>query len=148
MQERIVEIIVFILSEIKFNNKELKDVNLSALEKMGFSKSELNAAFSWLSDRLYLLEKYKENKASQKTFRILHDIEKYIFSPQAYGYLLQLKELDIIDEVDMEYIIDILMRTSQSVDISEINSLIASIVLQRAGNYFGNLNSYENESVN
>ncbi len=145
MQERIVEIIVFILSEIKLNNKQLNDVNLNALEKMGFSKSELNAAISWLFDRLYLLEKEKKDR---KSFRILHDVERYIFSPQAYGYLLQLSELDIIDENDMEYIIDILIRTSQTVDITEINSLIASIVLQRTGNYFGNLNPYENETVN
>lgn len=148
MQEKIIEIIVFILSEIKFRNKTLNDINLTTLENMGFSKSEINAAFSWLFDRLYLLEKNKNNNDIKNTFRILHNIEKYIFSPQAYGYLLQLRELDLIDDKDMESIIDILMSSSQSIDVDEITSFIASIILKRELNWFGSFNSYENETIN
>lgn len=148
MQERIIEIIVFILSEIKFKNKSLNDVSLTMLENMGFSKSEVNAAFSWLFDRLYLLEKNKISGDKRNTFRILHNIEKYIFSPQAYGYLLQLRELEIIDDIDLESIIDVLMSSTQSVDIDEINSFISSIILKREINGFSGLSSYENETIN
>lgn len=148
MQERIIEIIVFILSEIKFKNKSLNDMNLSLLENMGFSKSEINAAFSWLFDRLYLLEKSKKSDNKKNTFRILHNIERYIFSPQVYGYLLQLRELELIDDVDLESIIDILMSSSQSVDIDEINSFIASIILKREIDGFSGSSSYENETIN
>ena len=148
MQEKIIEIIIYILREVKFNNKNLNDVNLNALEFMGFSNSEINAAYSWIFDRLHLIEKKKNHNKNRIAFRVLHDIEKYIFSPQAYGYLLQLRELDLIDENDMEYIIEILMRTSQSVDISEINSLIASVILNRESGSSGAISPYENESIN
>ena len=45
MQERIVEIILFLVSELK-SNKQLNDVDVSLLTENGYTQSEISTAFS------------------------------------------------------------------------------------------------------
>ena len=54
MYERIVEIITFVLSELK-QNKKLSEIDLNVLQDRGYSSSEISTAFSWLVDKLELI---------------------------------------------------------------------------------------------
>ncbi len=150
MQERIIEIIVYLLNEIKTTQKSLQEIDLQKLEKLGFTTSEMNAAFSWLFDRLYLTEMNLNVKSSEKknSHRILHDVEKLMILPEAYGYLLQLRELEILSDLEMEFIIErIMINYSHPVDLKEMIAITASIIFQKDENVFGN-SSYENETIN
>ncbi len=51
MQERIVEIILFLVNELR-SNKRLSDVDVSSLTRDGYTQSEISSAFSWLFERL------------------------------------------------------------------------------------------------
>ncbi len=49
-RERIIEIIFFLLNEIR-DNTPLTDIDLKPLSTRGFSETEISTAFSWLIDR-------------------------------------------------------------------------------------------------
>ena len=51
MHERIVEILMFLVSELK-SNKQLNDIDVSFLTKSGYTQSEISTAFSWLFERM------------------------------------------------------------------------------------------------
>ena len=54
MNERVVEILIYIMSEIRRNrNVTTKlDILSDSLIEKGYSESEISSAFSWLMDRL------------------------------------------------------------------------------------------------
>ncbi len=134
MNERVVEILILIMSEIKRNRKNGK--NLEVLSKdliqRGYTENEISSAFSWLLNRLNSeSEELVENQrpTSNRSFRLLHEIERSIISTEAYGYIIQLKELGIIDEMDVEQTLEraMMLGTSQ-VGVSDIKSIVASIL--------------------
>ena len=45
MYERVVEIIMFLVNELK-SNKQLSEVDVSVLSKNGYTQSEISTAFS------------------------------------------------------------------------------------------------------
>ncbi len=51
MHERIVEIILFLVNELK-SNKQLSEVDVSLLSQNGYTQSEISTAFSWLFERM------------------------------------------------------------------------------------------------
>ncbi|MDI6779335.1 MAG: DUF494 family protein [Bacteroidota bacterium] len=151
MQERIIEIIVHILNEIKTTNKKLQDVSVENLEKLGYTNSEMNAAFSWLFDKFYL-SKYNPAKLDIETSgsrRILHEIEKMAISPEAFGYLIQLRELSIISDVDVELIIErIMLTTTHTIEIEEMKDIVFSVIFGSEDHIFGRFSTYDDENIN
>lgn len=130
LYEKIIEIIVFLLSELK-NNKPLADVDIDNLAKLGYTQNEINTAFSWVYSKIYAGEKiFLDDKSDSKSQRFLHDTEQFIISPEAYGYLIQLKELSLINNMDIDLIIDKIMVSSYNfISLDEMKSIIASYLL-------------------
>lgn len=90
MQERIVDIILYLVNELK-SNKRLSDVDVTSLTRNGYTQSEISSAFSWLFERLSAEQDKVVSAASpESSYRLLNDFEKMIIDPQAYGYLIQL----------------------------------------------------------
>ena len=56
LYEKIIEIIVFLLSELK-NNKQLAEVDMDNLANLGYTQNEINTAFSWVYSKIYAGEK-------------------------------------------------------------------------------------------
>lgn len=80
------------------------------------------------------------------SFRILHDLETMIISPQAFGYLLQLKELGIFDDLDIEQAIErAMLLGTGTIDSEEMKAIAAYILAQQSsggnGSYFVENNS-------
>jgi uncharacterized protein Smg (DUF494 family) len=154
MNERIVEVLVYIVSEIRENNKpgiENLDLLSRNLLQKGYSEEEISSAFSWLFDRIkYNFEELVSSNVSSaqnRSYRILSDVEKLILSPAAYGYLIQLHQLDLINELEMDEIIEraVMMGTS-TVSVSDIKVIAASMMFDSEtsvdGAYFLFDNSY------
>ncbi|MFQ5865618.1 MAG: DUF494 family protein [bacterium] len=146
MNERVVEILILIMSEIKRNRDRAKNLELLSKDLMqrGYTENEISSAFSWLLNRLdgeseELIQ--NQGPTSDQSFRLLHEIERSIISTEAYGYVIQLKELGIIDEMDVEQVLEkaMMMGTSQ-VSVADIKSIVASILFInenfRDGMYF------------
>ncbi|HTO93845.1 MAG TPA: hypothetical protein VMM80_05715, partial [Bacteroidota bacterium] len=47
MKEKVVELLIYIMSEIQ-DNKGIGDIDLSDLKTRGYTQSEISAAFSWI----------------------------------------------------------------------------------------------------
>ncbi len=146
MNERVVEILIYIMSEIRSNHKVSGKLDILSknLIQQGYTESEISSAFTWLLDRLKndseeLVE--QQSPSLKGSFRHLHEIERSIISVEAYGYIIQLRELGIIDEPDAEQILEraMMMGTSE-ITTSDIKSIVASMLLNydafMAGSYF------------
>ncbi|HAL55156.1 MAG TPA: hypothetical protein DCP63_01435 [Bacteroidetes bacterium] len=130
MHERIVEIILFLVSELK-SDKQLSDVDVSLLTQNGYTQSEISTAFSWLFERLSVGQQLMpERDESRQSHRILHDAEKMVITPEAFGYLLQCRQLGLLSNSDIESIIERIMAAGfSSVGVAEMKSFVAGMLL-------------------
>lgn len=130
LYEKIIEIIVFLLSELK-NNKELAEIDIDKLSNLGYTQNEINTAFSWVYSKIYSGEKvFVDEEGSSKSQRFLHDVEQNVISADAYGYLIQLKELGLLNSMDLDLIIDKIMVSSHNrVELEDMKLIIASYLL-------------------
>lgn len=136
MFERIIEIIVFVIGELN-NNKQLADVDINKLQKLGYTSSEISTAFSWLVDRIEFSDDVlNENFAhSTNSFRVLHEAEEELFTTEAWGEMVQLKMLGLINNQIIESIIErALMNGALKIDSKILNSILAAILFNPAEN--------------
>jgi uncharacterized protein Smg (DUF494 family) len=131
MYERVVEIILLLMNELK-SNKQLADVDVSMLSKNGYTPSEISTAFSWLFDQISTgREMMASAEPAASSHRILHDAERMVIAPEAHGYLLQWIDLGVLDLSDAELIIEKVMAAGFShVGIEEMKSFIAGMLFQ------------------
>ncbi len=134
MNERVVEILIYIMSEIRRNrNVTTKlDILSESLIQKGYSESEISSAFSWLMDRLNNESEEiipKQEPSLKQSVRHLHEIEKAVISIEAHGYLIQLHELGIINQLEQEQILERAMMSGASeVDIDDVKAVVASML--------------------
>jgi uncharacterized protein Smg (DUF494 family) len=135
MSERVIEIIAYIVNEIttgtiddgSCEGQEFKLLS-QKLAASGYTENEISFAFSWLLEK----EKVKNHHLPlNHSHRILHDFEKLAISPEAYGYLIQLYEFDVIDQMEMEQIIEKAMLSNNCpVSICEIKEIVTSTIFR------------------
>ena len=62
---------------------------------------------------------------------MLHEAERLVISSEAYGYLIQLRELGLINDLDIEVLIDrVMMSGYATVSIDEIKLLVVSLLME------------------
>ena len=130
MYERIIEIIVYMITELRVNS-EISERSISELEDLGYSTSEISTALSWIADGVATNDnafvKYLEN--SEHSFRVLNDIEKDLLTPEAWGELIQLTSLKILNIEHIEAIIErVTFLGIRKLDKAQLKSVVASIV--------------------
>lgn len=139
MNERVVEILVYIMSEIRGSRQVTTKLEMLSrdLLQRGYTENEISSAFSWLFDRYRAdFEELIRNSGPtlENSFRILHDLERMVITPAAHGYLLQLRALGILDDAEIEQIIErAMMMGGSRIDENEIKSLIASTLFNPPG---------------
>jgi len=134
-RERIMEILVFLLSEMRAQ-KAITDIDLKPLSQRGFSQTEISAAFSWLFDKLSLDVAGSEGplvyssqlptRSIGASHRVLHEVERSVIEPDAQGYLMQMHELGLLSDFDHEFVIDrIMMAGVPSVTLEDVRDLVS-----------------------
>jgi uncharacterized protein Smg (DUF494 family) len=149
MHDKIIDLVVYILREIKTLGIKLQDFDTGVLEKLGYSKDEMNMAFSWLFDRLCLKEvgSTQQNEVPY-SFRVLHEMERMAISPEAHGFLIQLRELDVISNDDLEDIVEkIMMSQSYSIELDEMKDMVSSLIFNAEENVAHRSSPYDNETI-
>lgn len=128
--ERVIEIIVYLLTELK-GSKQLSEVDVQKLTKLGYTQNEINTAFSWVYSKIHSGEKiFSGTGTAARSHRILHEVEKNVIEPEAYGYLIQLRELGMISEMDLETVIDRIMASGyMKVNKDDIKFFLAGYLL-------------------
>jgi uncharacterized protein Smg (DUF494 family) len=129
MHERIVEIIMFLVNELKAN-KQLNDIDVTFLSNSGYTQSEISTAFSWLFEHISAGQRMIPPTAHQVgSQRVLSEFEKSIINREAYGYLIQCKELGLLSNADVETIIDRMFAAGfSSVGVSEVKAFIGGVL--------------------
>jgi uncharacterized protein Smg (DUF494 family) len=89
----------------------------SVLKEKGYSENEINLAFNYF----LLTSGARQRATGASKARVLHPVENVFVSPEAYGHLLKLRALKIIDDSQMEKIIDMaLTDTDHPVDVDQM----------------------------
>ena len=130
MQEKIIEIIVYLIHELR-HDKRIGEIDLSTLADRGYTDNEISTAFSWLFDKINVGENIltDERRTSPHSRRVFHDAERAVITPEAQGYIMQLRELGILDDMEVELVIDrIMMAGFGSVGNAEMKSVVASVL--------------------
>ncbi|MDQ3193529.1 MAG: DUF494 domain-containing protein [Bacteroidota bacterium] len=150
MQPKIIEIIVYILTEIQ-NSKHINEIDTKKLNRDGYTEAEINTAFAWIFSRIDTGEKIlNDSSPGSKSHRVFHNAEKNILTTEAMGYLIQMKELKIISELDEELIIDkVFMAGYQKAGVEEIKMVISSVLfeLEDANNSIHRMVLDNNETI-
>lgn len=135
MHEKVMEILVYLMKHIQDEQGRFNDIGhiSQTLVGSGYTQHEVNTAFTWLFERLQAQSEELIDPTlplRPRPNRILHTIERLVISPEAYGYLIQLRELGLIDEVQTELIIERAMLTgSRHVTQHDIKAIAASTLL-------------------
>ncbi len=138
MNDRVVEILAYIMTEIrgqKSNPDKLELISRDLLQR-GYSQHEISFAFSWLFERYNgeSEEVFGISPASRNSFRVLHELEKAVIAPEAYGYLLQLKQLRLLNDVEVESIIERAMMAGVArVTMAEVKALVVATLFSPEG---------------
>jgi len=130
MQERIIEIIVYLLSEMQQERKQKAKIDLTHdLMLRGYTEIEINLAFSWIFNHLQRSSKGQEDDASLQDLGEFPELEKLVISSEAYGYLIHLIQLGIIGDQDLELFIErALAYGKDDISVDDLKSIIASIL--------------------
>ncbi|HEY3874690.1 MAG TPA: DUF494 family protein [Candidatus Kapabacteria bacterium] len=141
-RERIMQIVFFLLSEIK-ENKPLADIDLQPLSRQGFSELEISTAFTWIIDRfsegvddpVVLSVPFGTKKSllgSQNgghSFRVYHEAERSVIAPAARGFLMEMLELGILSDADIEFVVDRIMLSGvQSASLEEVKEFVTGML--------------------
>ncbi len=137
MQERIIEIIVYLLEEFQITPQEDYDDLSEKLMARGYTESEINLAFSWIFNHLQKpdIPEEREVRYQQSSVRVLHDLEKLVIHPEGYGYLLQLYQLGILSENDIEEVIERALSVgTTNITLDDIKAFVSLLIFNPENN--------------
>lgn len=135
MNEKVVEILVYLMQEIRGAQGGFADLEILAedLQNQGYTQQEINSALSWLFDRMQdgFEELFQDDQGALPTsFRMLHDFEKMVLTPDAHGYLIQLRSLDLVDDLEVEQIIEkAMLLGANQVTADDIKTIAGTFIL-------------------
>ena len=136
MDKRFLDVLTFVLSEIRENSNG--DIDLQAvvdiLEDEGFSEDEISSAMSWImghGDQLDRITTKVKNSVPRPLWRALNEMEEEAISPKAFSYLFHLRELNVLTDDNMERIIDraVGLRLLH-INVEDMKDLVAAVVLE------------------
>ena len=139
MNERVLEIVVYIVDTMSSEadesviNREIEGIS-ERLMKQGYSEKEIDSAFLWLSENLDDLEKNNMfdfdkilSQFPESNWSAIAESEQHPFSKKNPE---PLRELDIVGDEEIEYILDNSLRMGKhGVTISEIKAKINNLIL-------------------
>jgi len=132
MQERILEIIVYLLNELQQERKGIDKIDLTRdLLVKGYTEGEVNLAFSWIVNHLKSPPQERIDSDIDYTdqFEDYPEFERLIISPDAYGFLLQLIQLGVIKESDIEMFIErAIAYGKDDISVDDLKSIVATIL--------------------
>jgi uncharacterized protein Smg (DUF494 family) len=132
MQERIIEILVYLLSELNREHARKKKLNLThALTMKGYTETEINLAFAWIFNHLRRPVAGMGDKeySFSEDMEQLTDADQLIISPEAYGYLLHLLDLGIMKDGDVEMFVERALATGKdAINVDDLKSIVATII--------------------
>jgi uncharacterized protein Smg (DUF494 family) len=139
MQERIVEIIVFLLTELQQERKQKERVDLTReLVLKGYLENEINVGFTWIVRHLQKSVPDLKNPDLSASLKNddFSDIERLVITSEAYGYLLHLIRLGVLQETDVELVLEhALAEGKDDLGVDDLKSIVAAILFNTDNGY-------------
>ncbi|RMG34958.1 MAG: DUF494 family protein [Methanobacteriota archaeon] len=140
MQERINEIIDWLLQELSHSSEpyhlDFEAISQKLLEK-GYTEREIHKALEWIimnitKDR-NLIPK-RSGKKSPPPIRLLLEEELRFFTPESYGYLLNLQSMGILNGLQVEQVIErCFLSGLVRVEVEELKNIVSQILMEERG---------------
>ena len=133
MKEKVVELLIYIMSEMQ-EDKRISDIDLADLKTRGYTQSEISAAFSWIyeNSEINAQRPTLRGRTAEGSRRVLHDAEKAALATESQGYLIQLRELGLLDEADFETVIERAMLAGyEKLSVTDLREIVASVLFAR-----------------
>lgn len=133
MGNRVLEIVVYLMDHMRQNHGALPSVDdlTPDLRKMGYSDTEITSAYSWVIDRF---ENTNETFFSQfpdehHSNRVLTQYERLQLTPDAYGFLVKLINLNVIDDEQFESVLErSLSASTRYVGLDQVKLMTAAVI--------------------
>ncbi len=129
MQNNVVDLIIYLVKRIHIG-AQLKDIKLDKLR--GYNNSEISAAYSWLMQKNESgeLASTPNARKSIPSPRALHPNERTRITSDAYGYMLELYYLGILDARRMERLIEyaMLRLDIDITDVPDVKEWVAGMI--------------------
>ncbi len=134
MKEKVVEILIYLMSAIH-DNKRLSEIDLDDLRSQGYTQTEISAAFSWLYDNMPGgTGTAQAAPPAADSHRSFHEAERALLSPDGQGYLIQLTELGLLSSRDLETVIERVMTAGyEQLSVHELGTIVAAVLFARDG---------------
>jgi uncharacterized protein Smg (DUF494 family) len=136
--QRVVGLVMHLLREIRENRLQLDDfdgLNEDLLGR-GYTESEINAAFSWVYSRFDGLEPSDlifRADTNPGSFRVLHPAEQAVIRPDAFGQMIEMRTLGMIDMEGMERLIERSMSIGGPLGQSEVRIMAHALLFEESG---------------
>jgi uncharacterized protein Smg (DUF494 family) len=147
MYQRIMELLVLLMDEFgrtSFQSDQMDHLSEDLLRR-GYTEHEINAAFFWLYHRFWEEGEHSRPRTldlqepSNTSHRVLNSFEQRYIKPEAYGYLLQLRNLQLIDGRELERIIErAFMLDAVPAGLEEIKMVVQSLLFDDNAAWSGN----------
>lgn len=135
MERHIVEILAILMREYPEGTIRPEDFEPLAqnLMVMGYTPNEIETALFWFYNRQEMRRSIRPAEGiSEDAFRVLHEYEKSLITPEAYGYLLELRRLGLITLGEMDAIIErAMLMGSRRVGVEEMKGFVAAQIMEQ-----------------
>jgi uncharacterized protein Smg (DUF494 family) len=136
MDQRIVEILMYVIGEIQSRRIKAEEIEgiSDELVQRGFSQREVATAISLFAERFTGDSKRTQfgGPSHVHAHRVLHDVERQYVSPEAHGYLIQMDHLGILGMADIEELVErCMLMGNLNVGIEEMKMLVATHLLEK-----------------
>ncbi len=129
MNERIIEIILYLINQIR-KDIPIESIDVKGLASDGYTDAEIGMAFSWIADRAVFGTEGEASKTT-RSFRILHDSERMLFRTDAYGYMVLMMQIGLLNEGEFEMIVNRAQIAGyQGLGIAEVKELVSSLLAE------------------
>ncbi|MBK7141628.1 MAG: DUF494 family protein [bacterium] len=133
MGNRVLEIVVYLIDHMRENQGMLPSMDdlTPDLQSMGYSDTEISSAYSWVIDRFEHSDEpfFAQFPEEHHSNRVLTQYERLQLSPEAYGFLVKLVALSVIDDEQFETVLERAFSVSpQRVDLEQIKLVTAAVL--------------------
>lgn len=133
MGNRILEIVVYLMDSMRENQGELPSMDdlTPDLRSMGYSDGEISSAYSWVIDRYEHTNEpfFAQFPDEHHSNRVLTQYERLQLTPEAYGFLVKLVAISVIDDEQFETVLERAFAVSpQRVTLEQIKLVTAAVL--------------------
>ena len=122
------------MTHIKDHQGQLDNIDdiSSYLKSSGFTDNEISSAYSWVLDQMQPGSEFLPAESQADfSFRILSEPERRSFSPDAMGYLLQLRHLGLLSDSQIELILERGTLVGPSpVDLEQMKLIVGALLFR------------------